>query len=86
MFKQDNHANLLLKQAGCLDGDPRGVDRSGLIGVRQRAMQASASGGEVFLRNSCRQISTALGENSLQLFFPNFSRIEAWKAINAVKL
>ena len=57
--------DLLLKQAECLEGDPRGVEQSGLIGVRHFATLASASGGEIFPRNRCRQINAALEKDDL---------------------
>lgn len=45
---------------GRLQDDPRGAERFGMTEVKQRAMQASASGGEISLKISLRQINAAL--------------------------
>ncbi len=76
--KGTSYDTLLRKQAERLECGPRGIERSGLIGVRQSAILASASGGETFPRNKCRQISAALEKDGLYWYFLNFSRIEVW--------
>ncbi len=76
--KGKNYDTLLLKQAERLERGPRGVERSGLIGVRHCAIHASASGGETFPRNKCRHMRAALEKDGLYWYFLNFSRIEVW--------
>ena len=61
--KSKNYANLLLKLVDRLQDEPRSAERFGLTGVRQRAMQASASCGEISFRISLRQMNAALAKD-----------------------
>ena len=45
---------------GRLWDEPRGAERFGMTGIKQRAMQASASCGEISFRISLRQMNAAL--------------------------